>query len=41
MYSHVDIRAKNWEESVKFIKKYGCKPIKLEGSLLYFKKEIG
>lgn len=41
MYSHVDTRAKNWKESVKFIKKYGCIPIKLENTLIYFQKEIG
>jgi len=41
MFSHVDIRALNWQESVKFIEKYGCKPIKLENNLLYFQKKIG
>lgn len=41
MYSHVDTNAKNWRESVKFIEKYGCKPVKIENNLVYFKKEIG
>lgn len=41
MYAHVDIRALNWEESVSFIEKFGAKPTKLEGTLLYFKKKIG
>lgn len=41
MFSHVDIRALNWQESVKFIEKYGCEPVKLENNLLYFQKKIG
>ena len=43
LYSHVDTNALNWEDSVKFIEKYGCVAIKFDKDtgLIYFQKKIG
>jgi len=43
LYSHVDTNALNWEQSIKFIQKYGCNAIKFDKDtgLIYFQKKIG